>query len=121
MFVDIQEQISNTEAKIRILLERYIKCKEELASLQEELKLLHEENEKLKKNVNQTSQQFQNQNKIPNIVDYLMADVESPSLLKERLDEYIKEIDNCIAYLNGQIWLQSSDNERLAYTDKNSW
>ncbi|MCS6833221.1 MAG: hypothetical protein NZ521_06585 [Flammeovirgaceae bacterium] len=103
MSLDIQEQISNTEAKIRILLERYAKCKEELASLQQEIASLRKENEELKKNVNIQAQQFQNQNKMLNIVDYLMADAESPSMLKERINEYIKEIDNCIAYLNGQI------------------
>ncbi|GAB4326823.1 MAG: hypothetical protein OHK0038_00270 [Flammeovirgaceae bacterium] len=102
----IHEQISNTEAKIRLLLEKHIQLKEELAVLKKENNLLKYENENLKKNVNEKNLQandFQNQSKLSSIVDYLVAESETPTMLKDRIDEYIKEIDNCIAYLNRQI------------------
>jgi regulator of replication initiation timing len=102
----IHEQISNIEAKIRLLLEKQHQLKEELIVLKKENNSLKEENENLKKIVNEKNLQandFQNQSKLHSIVDYLVVEAETPTMLKDRIDEYIKEIDNCIAYLNRQI------------------
>lgn len=43
---------------------------------------------------------FHNQDKNSKIVKFTFADNENPSELKEKLDEYIREIDQCITHLS---------------------
>ncbi|MDW7695915.1 hypothetical protein R9C00_25585 [Flammeovirgaceae bacterium SG7u.111] len=71
--------------------------------LKEEYILGKRENEKLKALVEEQNEKindFQYKTKISKIVDYLAVDPTSSTDLRIKLDEYIKEIDYCIAYLN---------------------
>jgi predicted nuclease with TOPRIM domain len=86
------------------LLERKIKLfMSEHQSAQEELKILKVENNNLKTTLKRKEQQigdFQNQNKISTIVDSVATGGENATELKQYINEYIKEIDKCIAQLS---------------------
>ena len=57
--------------------------------------LLEEQNEKLN--------DFQYKAKISKIVQYLAVEDLSAEELRTKIDEYIKEIDNCLAYLSREV------------------
>jgi seryl-tRNA synthetase len=86
------------------LLERKIKLFiNEHHSIQEELRILKTENSNLRNTLNRKEQQigdFQNQNKISTIVDNIAAGGEDAAELKQYINEYIREIDKCIAQLS---------------------
>ena len=86
------------------LLERKIKLFiNEHQSVQEELRILKGENDNLKASLKRKEQQigdFQNQNKISTIVDNIATGGEEAAELKQYINEYIKEIDKCIAQLS---------------------
>ena len=86
------------------LLERKIKLfMNEHQSVQEEIRILKVENNNLKSTLKRKEQQisdFQNQNKISTIVDNVAAGGEEATELKQYINEYIKEIDKCIAQLS---------------------
>jgi ribose 1,5-bisphosphokinase PhnN len=67
------------------------------------LKEAGQENEELKalqkKQVDKANH-FHNQDKISKIVELTFADKDNPNGLKEKLDEYIREIDQCITLLS---------------------
>ncbi len=61
------------------------------------------ENERLKQKIETKEGEltsFQNKFKISKIVNNMAAGGEDPTELKEVLDQYIKEIDKCIAHLS---------------------
>jgi chromosome segregation ATPase len=65
-----------------------------------------EENKKLKSLLEEKNQQlndFQYKSKISKIVQYLAVDDLSADELRTKIDEYIKEIDNCLAYLSREV------------------
>ena len=82
--------------KLLILIERYQEAKDELHEVKIENELLRKElaqkNERIKN--------FQNQDKINKIVSNVALEEVEIEELKAKLDNYIKEIDRCIAYLN---------------------
>ncbi len=86
------------------LLERKIKLfMNEHQSVQEEIRILKVENNNLKSTLKRKERQisdFQNQNKISTIVDNVAAGGEEAAELKQYINEYIKEIDKCIAQLS---------------------
>jgi chromosome segregation ATPase len=86
------------------LLERKIKLfMNEHQSVQEEIRILKVENDNLKSTLKRKERQindFQNQNKISTIVDNVAAGGEEAAELKQYINEYIKEIDKCIAQLS---------------------
>lgn len=86
------------------LLERKIKLfMNEHQSVHEELRILKSENSNLKATLKRKEQQiddFQNQNKISTIVDNIAAGGKDAAELKQYINEYIKEIDKCIAQLS---------------------
>jgi hypothetical protein len=86
------------------LLERKIKLfLNEHRSIQEELRILKAENSKLKSTISLKEQlisDFQNQNKISTIVDNIATGGEDATELKQYINDYIKEIDQCIAQLS---------------------
>ena len=86
------------------LLERKIKLfMNEHQSVQEEIRILKVENNNLKSTLKRKERQisdFQNQNKISTIVDNVAAGGEEATELKQYINEYIKEIDKCIAQLS---------------------
>jgi regulator of replication initiation timing len=71
--------------------------------LQEENSQLKSENEALQqklKSLEATVSDFQNQDKMAKLVNSNSVEKEDSIELKNRLNEYIKEIDKCIAYLS---------------------
>ena len=86
------------------LLERKIKLfKNEHQSVQEQLRIFKVENNNLKTTLKRKEQQigdFQNQNKISTIVDTIATGSNDATELKQYINEYIKEIDKCIAQLS---------------------
>lgn len=84
------------EYKIKSLLN-------ELHSVKAELTKIKEENQDLKEVIgrqNQEIKNFQNQEKISKIVSSIAEDAHNPSELKLKINEYIREIDKCIAHLS---------------------
>mgnify|MGYP001793564583 CR=1 FL=1 len=65
-----------------------------------------QENKKLKSVLEEKNQQlndFQYKAKISKIVQYLAVDDLSADELRTKIDEYIKEIDHCLAYLSREV------------------
>lgn len=72
-------------------------------NLKEELKNLKAENQELKSAIKVRDEQiagFHNHLKITKIVDNLNPEDGSVLELKKKVDEYIREIDKCIAHLS---------------------
>jgi len=92
----LRNQLSSLDRKINLLLVEHKRVKQELAQCQAENAELREE---LKAKDEQISS-FQNRIKISKIVDRIDTDGEDSTALKRKLDDYIKEIDKCIAYLS---------------------
>jgi phage shock protein A len=95
-----QELLKNTlnglERKLQVLINEH-------KSLKEEVKSLKSENQELKAGLKSRDEQlfnFKNQIKISKIVDNLHPEDGSVSELKKKVDDYIREIDKCIAYLS---------------------
>ena len=82
-------------------LEKLIKIYE---LTKEELRLVKEENEELMNLVKENEDKihdFQNREKINKIVSHVTEDSgERITELKQKINEYIKEIDRCIAHLS---------------------
>lgn len=82
-------------------LEKLIKMYE---LTKEELRLVKEENEELMNLVKEKEEKihdFQNREKINKIVSHVTEDSgERITELKQKINEYIKEIDRCIAHLS---------------------
>ena len=71
--------------------------------LKEEVKSLKNENLELRESIKQRDEQldnFTNQIKITKIVNRLNPEDGTTSELKKKVDEYIREIDQCIAHLS---------------------
>jgi chromosome segregation ATPase len=84
---------------VKVLSSRYEAALEELKNLKQEnddLKNLLEDREK-------QLEDFRYQVKISKIVEHLAVDGANATLLKNQIDEYLKEIDNCIAYLEKEV------------------
>ena len=93
---ELLNKLENLEAKVQLLAERYVSLKKELAStLEENLEL-----KALVKKQNIQINDFQNKYKISKIVASIAPNAENASELKEKIDEYIVEIDKCIAFLS---------------------
>ncbi len=95
----LKTSLSKTEKRIARLLTKY-------SQMQATLKSLKEENEQLKNIINQQNQtinDFQYKTKISKIVESLAGGTDDVMELRTKIDEYIKELDNCIAYLNKQL------------------
>lgn len=92
----LKSSLSGLERKILVLLNEHTTVKDELKSL----KL---ENHELKADVKKRDEQlshFKNQIKITKIVDHINPEDGSISELKRKVDEYIREIDKCIAHVS---------------------
>ncbi len=89
------QQLQHIEDKLRKLLTRYAEVQQRLASTQEQVKSLEvklgEKDQQIKN--------FQNQENIVKIVDTLAGNPVNSTELKLKINEYIREIDKCIAYL----------------------
>jgi hypothetical protein len=92
----LKSNLSGLERKLLVLVNEH-------KSLKEELKALRSENQELKSAVKVRDEQisgFHNQLKITKIVDNLHPEDGSVLELKKKVDEYIREIDKCIAHLS---------------------
>ena len=91
----LKSNLNGLERKLLVLLNEHKTLKEEVAGLKVE-------NQELKTNLKGRDEQmlhFRNQIKITKIVDNINPEDGSVSELKKKVDEYIREIDKCIAHL----------------------
>ena len=96
---ELQPYLNSLESKISLLLERYVEMKQELLELQEE-------NQQLRGKIQsqeQTLKDFQYQEEISKIVNSVMIESGDPKVLRERIDQYIKEIDVCINFFSREL------------------
>jgi hypothetical protein len=92
----LKTNLSGLERKILVLINEH-------KALKEEVRNLKLENHDLKSSLKGRDDQlvnFKNQIKITKIVDNINPDDGSVSELKRKVDEYIREIDKCIAHLS---------------------
>lgn len=92
----LKTNLSGLERKLLVLLNEH-------KNLKDQVKTLKTENQALRESVRVRDEQldnFTNQIKISKIVDRLNPEDGQPSELKKKVDEYIREIDQCIAHLS---------------------
>lgn len=92
----LKTNLNGLERKLLVLINEH-------KSLKEEVKTLKTENQELKTSLKSRDEQlfnFKNQIKISKIVDNINPEDGSVSELKKKVDDYIREIDKCIAYLS---------------------
>lgn len=92
----LKTNLNGLERKLVVLLNEH-------KNLKDQVKSLKNENQTLRDNVRVRDEQldnFTNQIKISKIVDRLNPEDGQPSELKKKVDEYIREIDQCIAHLS---------------------
>jgi hypothetical protein len=92
----LKTNLHGLERKILVLINEHRNTKEEL-------KAVKRENLELKEAIKTRDDQisgFHNQLKITKIVDSLGPEDGSVSELKKKVDDYIREIDKCIAHLS---------------------
>jgi regulator of replication initiation timing len=92
----LKSSLNGLERKLLVLLNEH-------KALKDELKGLKLENHELKVDVKKRDEQlfhFKNQIKITKIVDHINPEDGSISELKRKVDEYIREIDKCIAHVS---------------------
>ncbi len=92
----LKNNLNGLERKIMVLVTEH-------RNLKDELKGIKNENQQLKSALKARDEQiasFHNQLKITKIVDNLNPEDGSVLELKKKVDEYIREIDKCIAHLS---------------------
>jgi hypothetical protein len=92
----LKSNLSGLERKLVVLVNEH-------KTMKDEIKALKLENQQLKSAVKVRDEQlsgFHNQLKITKIVDNLHPEDGSVSELKRKVDDYIREIDKCIAHLS---------------------
>jgi chromosome segregation ATPase len=92
----LKTNLNGLERKILVLVNEH-------KNLKEEVKALKKENQELKAAIRVRDEQisgFHNQLKITKIVDSLSPEDGRVSELKKKVDDYIREIDKCIAHLS---------------------
>ena len=92
----LKTNLTSLERKLYVLLNEH-------KHLKDEVKWLKNENQGLRENIKLRDEQldnFTNQIKITKIVNRLNPEEGSTSELKKKVDEYIREIDQCIAHLS---------------------
>ena len=92
----LQNEFQTLERKINLLLNQFAGVKQKNEQLSKENQQL---NEQLKAKTEQI-QNFQNQIKISKIAGSIGTDKEDVSKLKDKIDDYVNEIDYCIAQLS---------------------
>lgn len=92
----LKTNLNGLERKILVLINEH-------KSLKEEVRSLKSENQQLRGGIKARDEQisgFHNQLKITKIVDNLNPEDGSVLELKKKVDDYIREIDKCIAHLS---------------------
>ena len=91
----LYREFQDLERKIHVLLSENRKLKDELTQSQSENQILQSKMESQKANLDSV----QNQMKMSKIVDNMIVEGEDSGVLKAQIDDYIREIDKCIAHL----------------------
>jgi chromosome segregation ATPase len=89
------EQLHRIESKLTKLIQRYNQTQEALSKAQHEIRELQSVIQIKEAEI----KNFQNQDNITKIVNTIAADAANATELKLKINEYIREIDKCIAYL----------------------
>ena len=92
----LKANLNGLERKLLVLVSEH-------KNLKEEIKTLKTENQELKTAIRIRDEQiagFHNQLKISKLADSLRPEDGSVPELKKKVDEYIREIDKCIAHLS---------------------
>ena len=92
----INSELQSLERKISLLLNEHKSLKSQNHQLKDQNLALEEQ----LKSRNEQVQSFQNQIKISKIAGSVGADRGDASELKKKIDEYVSEIDRCIAHLS---------------------
>lgn len=92
----LKNNLAGLERKITMLLSDHKMLKDEIRTIKLEN---HELRTDLRKRDEQLAN-FQNQVKITKIADYISPEDESISELRKKVDDYIREIDKCIAHVS---------------------
>ncbi|MFY0599541.1 MAG: hypothetical protein JXR03_07700 [Cyclobacteriaceae bacterium] len=91
----LRTELNSLERKVKLVLNEH-------SQLQSEVSRLQSENENLKNRLESNSTHlanFQNQAKMSKIVESMIVEEKGTAELKDVIDDYIKEIDKCIAHL----------------------
>lgn len=92
----IVDRLHKLESKVKKMLSQYHSLNEKLAESKLEVeslkKILAEKDEEIKN--------FQNQHKITKIVSSIADETHENTELKLKINEFIREIDKCIAHLS---------------------
>ena len=103
----IRTIIDSLEVKLRKLVMAYTELKDQLKESQKEKELLKKkiiemerDHLELQKKLNEQSKNFKNSDKFTKIVANNLKNAGDPAELKEKIDEYILEIDKCITQLS---------------------
>ncbi len=89
------EQLVRIESKVNKLITRYNHALTALEKAQHEIHHL----QAIIQQKEQEIKNFQNQDNITKIVNTIAVDAANATELKLKINEYIREIDKCIAYL----------------------
>jgi chromosome segregation ATPase len=92
----LNSELQSLERKITLLISEHKNLKSENNQLQQKNISLEDQ----LKSKNEQVQSFQNQIKISKIAGSVGADRRDASELKKKIDEYVNEIDVCIAHLS---------------------
>jgi phage shock protein A len=92
----LKNQFTALERKITVLVNEHKRLREEIHRLKTE----NQELRQLLQSREEQLEHFRNQAKIAKLVDNLRSEDGSASELKKKVDDYIREIDKCIAYLS---------------------
>jgi chromosome segregation ATPase len=92
----LKAELQSLERKLILLINEHKNLKEQNQHLKEQNNALHDQ----LNSRNEQVQSFQNQIKISKIAGSVGADRRDASELKSKIDEYIIEIDRCIAHLS---------------------
>lgn len=90
------QRLEQLQANVEALLKAYQRQAEENAVLTQERQVLKQRIDDLETKLSD----FQNQDKMSKLVNNTSVEKEDSIELKNRLNEYIKEIDKCISYLS---------------------
>ncbi|MEQ8582138.1 MAG: hypothetical protein RIC30_12690 [Marinoscillum sp.] len=91
----LRTEINNLERKVKLLLSEHTQLKVELQKVSNENRQLKAQASQQEANL----ANFQNQMKISKIVESMVVGDSDANEVKDVLDDYIKEIDKCIAHL----------------------
>lgn len=103
----ILTRFNSLEIKLKGLLRDYIEVKKQLSEvktdnekLRNELYDSQKENQELQKSLNQERKNFKKSDKFTKIAVNNLKSTGNPAELKEKIDEYILEIEKCINQLS---------------------